>query len=168
MADCIVATEVMGFNLIQKVCKGTPPPKPTQITDATCPPITPVHPVQRKSSEAVNKHGTQSTKIITHLIQKIVLSASSAMAANNNLWWNPLSDLTEMVDLCIKMVKMMGSMATNMESIATDSMKAVDGMADRIMTTMGLIGKMADQINDMGKRIVETEKLMANLVANCA
>ncbi len=73
-----------------------------------------------------------------------------------------------MVDLMVKMAAMMESLMTSelgeMQKIAA----ACGAMAQQIVTTMGYIGDMAEQINIMAGRIVTTADLMEALLNDCS
>eukprot|EP00041_Stephanoeca_diplocostata_P039947 m.1638220 g.1638220 ORF g.1638220 m.1638220 type:complete len:528 (-) comp27284_c0_seq1:130-1713(-) len=155
MADCIVASEEIGFQLFTKFCPSFKPSHHDPLPNGKCAPITPVHPVNTTVGAYIG---------IAH---QNFNSSADASVLKPNVLANPIGDFTEMLNLCKKMVQMMVSMSKSMTGMTSDVMRSIAQMADRIVQTIGLINGMAAQINTMAGRIVQTEKLLAQIAGEC-
>lgn len=161
MADCIVATEEIGFQMFSQFCPAFKPSHHDPLPHGKCAPIAPVHPVKN------NTRSVFSNPAAVHATRVRFLTVMESMTRDLDALLNPVSDFTEMLNLCKKMVQMMDAMSKSMTGMASDVMNSIIQMSDRIMQTIGLINGMAGQINVMAGRIVRTEQLLAQLAVEC-
>eukprot|EP00050_Salpingoeca_kvevrii_P009187 m.307787 g.307787 ORF g.307787 m.307787 type:complete len:585 (-) comp20460_c0_seq1:24-1778(-) len=184
MADCIVATENLGFTMMKQFCKAIPAYASTKPTPSppACPPIKPVHPV---NATLIRLRRGPSYDFRAPLLEAHAHLVTALAAAEDGLKTvldnnpgprghptvdgiDPARDYKKMVALCKQFTSMVGDMA---KSVATETVvvtKAIDGFADRILTTINLINDMAGQINVMAGRIVTTIGILSELETECA
>ena len=105
MADCIVATEVMGFDLVERFCADYHPIPPNS-TNTSCPAIPPVHPPTGLRQHAVT---------LSVPLPRATVSHDDTSVSEGS---NPFGQFAEMVKLCTKMLDDMEQMATKFTSLA--------------------------------------------------
>ena len=168
MADCIVATEALGFSMMQRFCSITPVLSLASPRSPVCPPIPPVHPV--------NITSPHTYRTLISVQEAVAGDLAAARAALHRLslhsresveGFDPARDFKKMVALCKQFMDMIEVITGSVASETSVVMDAVAGFAKRIVVTIGLINDMAGQINIMAGRIVTTIDLLSRLEAQC-